>query len=234
MLKPKKKISKKEIKEDALLTAYAQTTSYYYENKKMINYALTGLVVVIIGILIFVNNRKASNEKAQLEFAKVYSLYDAASTEKSQFTAAINGKPEQGIIGLKAIVDNYGSTEAGEIARFYLANSYYQLAQYDEALKQYDAFGGSDVLLRASAIAGMGACYEAKKEYAKAGPQFEKAAGLQATNASAPEYLNSAARCYGLAGEKEKAVTLLKQLKKEYPTSTFARDADRFISQFSA
>src|SRR5512143_4127009 len=102
MLTPKKKISKKEIKEDALLTAYAEATTFYYENKKMINYALTGLVVLVIGILIFMNNRKASNEKAQLEFAKVFALYDAGSTEKSQFNAAIQGKPEQGIIGLKA------------------------------------------------------------------------------------------------------------------------------------
>jgi tetratricopeptide (TPR) repeat protein len=233
MLTPKKKISKKEIKEDALLTAYAEATTFYYENKKMLNYALTGLVVLVIGILIFVNNRKASNEKAQLEFAKVFALYDAGSTEKSQFNAAIQGKPEQGIIGLKAIVDNYGSTEAGEIARFYLANSYFQLGQYDDALKQFDAFSGGDALLRSSALAGIAGCYEAKKEYAKAAPQFEKAAGVFAGNANAPEYLNSAARCYGLAGEKEKAVTLLKQLKKDYPTSQYARDADRFISQFS-
>ncbi len=233
MLTPKKKISKKEIKEDALLTAYAGATTYYYENKKMVHYALTGLVVAIIGILIFVNNRKASNEKAQLEFAKVYSLYDAASTEKSQFTAAINGKPEQGIIGLKAIVDNYGSTEAGEIARFYLANSYFQLGQYDDALKQYEDFSGSDPLLRASAIAGIGGCYEGKKDFSKAAPQFEKAAGVLATNANTPEYLNSAARCYGLSGDKSKAITLLKQLKKDFPTSQYARDADRFISQFS-
>ena len=134
---------------------------------------------------------------------------------------------------MKAIVDNYGSTEAGEIARFYLANSYFQLAQYDDALKQYEDFSGSDPLLKASAIAGIGGCYEGKKDYGKAAPQFEKAAGVLATNANTPEYLNSAARCYGLAGDKEKAITLLKQLKKDFPTSQYARDADRFISQFS-
>ena len=233
MLTPKKKISKKEIKEDALLTAYAQSMSFYYGNKKVINYALTGLAVAIILLLVVVNNHRRDNEKAQLEFAKVFSLYDAASTEKSQFTAAISGKPEQGIIGLKAIVDNYGSTEAGEIARFYLANSYFQLGQYDDALKQYEDFGGSDPLLRASALAGIGGCYEAKREFAKAASEFEKAAGVLATNANAPEYLNSAARCYAMAGDGEKAVTLLKQLKKDFPTSQFARDADRFISQFS-
>lgn len=233
MLTPKKKISKREIKEDALLNAYTRATAFYYENKKMISYALTGLAVLVVAIVIFVNNRNADNEKAQLEFAKVFAIYDAGATDRRQYTAAIEGKPEQGIIGLKAIVDNYGSTEAGETARFYLASAHFNLAQYDEAMTYFDDFAGSDPLLRSSALAGIAGCYEAKKEYAKAGPEFAKAAGVLTTNASAPEYLNSAARCYAQAGEKEKAVSLLKQLKKEYPTSSFARDADRFISQFS-
>jgi TolA-binding protein len=73
-----------------------------------------------------------------------------------------------------------------------------------------------------------------KKEYAKAAAQFEKAASLLASGPNAPEYLNSAARCYGMAGEKEKAVALLKQIKKDFPKSPYALDADRFISQFSA
>lgn len=233
MLTPKKKISKREIKEDALLTAYAQANTFYYENKKYIHYALFGLLALVVGIVILVNNRKAGNEKAQLEFAKVFAIYDAGTTDKRQYTAAITGKPEQGIIGLKAIVDNYGSTEAGEVARFYLANSYFNLGQYDEALGVFEDFGGADPLLRSSAVAGIAGCYEAKQEYAKAAPQFEKAASAFATGANVPEYLNSAARCYGRAGEKEKAVSLLKQLKKDYPQSPFAREADRFISQFS-
>lgn len=234
MLTPKKKLSKREIKEDGLLTAYAQTEAYYYNNKKMINYVLLGLAAVVIAVVIFVNNRKAGNEKAQLEFAKVFAIYDQGSTDKAQYTAAINGKPEQGIIGLKAIVENYGSTEAGEVARFYLANACLATGQTDEALKHYEDFSGSDPLLKASAIAGAGACYEAKKEYPKAASQFEKAASVLATGPNAAEYLNSAARCYGMAGEKEKAVALLKQLKKDFPQSPYAREADRFISQYSA
>ena len=133
MLTPKKKLSKREIKEDGLLTAYAQTEAYYYNNKKMINYVLVGLAAVVVAVIIFVNNRKAGNEKAQLEFAKVFAIYDQGSTDKNQYTAAINGKPEQGIIGLKAIVDNYGSSEAGQVARFYLANAYLILERPESA-----------------------------------------------------------------------------------------------------
>lgn len=234
MLKAKKKITKKEMKEDGLITAYGKVTSFYDLNKKYFNYAFTAIIVIVIATVIFVNNRRANNDKAATELGKVFTIYDAASNDIRQYKIAIDGQPERGIMGLKSIVDNYGSTKSGELARFYLANAYYNTGNYDEALKEYDSFSNSSDLLTASAIAGIGNCYEAKKEYEKAASSFEKAAGKISNTFNTPDYLNSAARCYGLAGEKEKAVTLFKRLKKEFPKSTFARDADRYISQYSA
>lgn len=233
MLKPKKKITKKEIKQDQLLTAYAKTTSFYYEYKKYVNYAITALVVVVIAIVVYMNNRRANNEKAATELGKVFSIYDAGASDVRQYQVAINGQPERGIMGLKTIVDNYGTTESGATARFYLANAYLHLGQYDEALRQFDDFDGDSDLLRAAALAGMGSCYEAKGDYARAASSFERAAGIAANQTNTPDYLSAAARCYGLAGEKERAVTLYKRLKNDYPTSTVAREADRYITQFS-
>ena len=40
-------------------------------------------------------------------------------------------------------------------------------------------------------------------------------------------------RNYARAGEKEKALDLYRRLKKNYPTTTYGRDADRFIEQLS-
>ncbi|MBI4811024.1 MAG: tetratricopeptide repeat protein [Ignavibacteriales bacterium] len=136
-------------------------------------------------------------------------------------------------MGLKSIVDNYGSTESGELARLYLANCYLSIGNYDEALKHFNSFDSDNDLLSASAIAGMASCYEGKGEYKKAASEFEKAAAMLSNQINTPDYLNSAAICYGKAGEKEKAVSILKRLKKEYPKSSFAREADRYISQFS-
>jgi len=233
MLKAKKRITKKEMKEDGLITAYGKVTSFYDLNKKNFNYGLTALVVLVIAVIIFINNRRANNEKAATELGKVFTIYDAGSNDSRQYKIAVDGQPERGIMGLRSIVDNYGSTESGEIARFYLAGAYYNLGNYDDALKSYDSFSSSNDLLAAAALAGMGNCREAKHEYEKAATSFEKAAGKISNAINTPDYLNSAARCYGLAGEKEKAVSLFKRLKKEFPKTTYAREADRYISQFS-
>jgi len=234
MLSPKKKITKKEIKKDPLISTLDNTTAFYYEHKKNISYAITALIIIVVGIVVYTNNRRANNEKAASELGKVFSIYDLGANDSRQYKTAIDGQPDRGVMGLKAIVDNYGSTESGELARFYLATAYLNLGQYDNALKYFDSFSSSSDFLKAAAYAGLGQCYETKNEYVKAAEYFERAAGVSSSTAMTPEYLNSAARCYGTAGEKEKAVTLLKRLKKEFPTSTFARDADRYISQFSA
>ena len=233
MLTPKKKISKKEIKQDELLNVYVKASSFYYENKRYVSYAITGLVVVIAATLIFINNRRASNEKAATELGRVYGVYDQAQSP-AQFQQAIDGQRERGIMGLKAIVENYGNTESGEIARLYLANAYYNLGKYDESMQQYESFSSGNKLLEASAQSGLASCHEAKGEYAKAAASYEKAAGMVSNQINTPEYLTAAARCYGKAGDKEKAIALLKRLKTEYPTSPQARDVDRYISEFSA
>jgi tetratricopeptide (TPR) repeat protein len=228
MLRPKKKISKKEIKQDALVTTYARVTAYYEENKRTIGIATTVIALAVIAILVMLKNRSDANESAMLQLGQVQELFAGG-----QYQAAIDGVPERNVPGLKAIVDNYGSSRGGELARFMLASALFELGKYDEALQQFEDFSAPDAMLAASRFAGIAQCYEARKNYKEAAEYFEKAAGKNTKDISAPEYLSHAARNYGLTGEKERAIELYKRLKKNYPASQYARDVDRFIAQMS-
>ena len=229
MLRPKKKISKKELKQDALITTYAEITSFYERHKRNISIAITALVVVIIAIGLYFKNRSDNNEAATTSLGSIYSYFDSG-----QYQLAIDGVPEKNIQGLKAIVENYGSSRAGEIARFYLASAYYQLGSYDEALKDFEDCSPPGELLSVSRLSGIADCYEAKGDHLKAGENFEKAASKDSRDVNVAENLNNAARNYAEAGEKDKALELYRRLKKNFPATTFGRDADRFIAQLSA
>ncbi len=233
MLTPKKKLAKKEIKQDTLLTTYVKTTGFYYDNKKYVNYALTAMVIVIAATVIFINNRRSNNEMAGAQLSRVITVMDGAPADQGTVRVAIDGRPEQGLMGLKSIVDNYGGTDAGDLARYYLGGAYYRLGDYANALDQYDSYSAGDKLLDAGARAGEAACHEAMKQYSEAADLYEDAARIYPDGVSAPEHLNSAARCYGAAGEREEAVKLMKKLKEEYPKSTYAREADRLITRYS-
>src|SRR5512135_416984 len=118
MLRPKKKISRRELKEDALVSTYVKVTTIYEENKRNISIALTVLVIAVFAVVIFLKNRADNNEKALAALGSIFEMYDAG-----QYQAAVDGIPEKNIQGLKAIVDNYGNSPSGDVARFYLANA---------------------------------------------------------------------------------------------------------------
>ena len=228
MLKPKKKITKKEIKEDKLVTTYFEATTWYETNKKIVNGILVGVVVLAIVIVAYMNNVTANNVKANTELGKVIPYYD-----QGKFDVAIGGNLQENVRGLQSIVDDYGSTNAGELAKFYLANAYFAQNDYEKALKYFLSVSVSDDLITASALAGAASCYEAKSDYAKAASMYEKAAFKSTKDVNAAENMFHAARNYLTSGNKEKAAELFKKVKKEFPTSVVAREIDRWIAQAS-
>ena len=225
MLKRQKKISKKEIKEDKLVSTYFEATSWYEQNKKLVSSVITGVVIVVILAIVVRNNIASNNAQAETELSKVMTYFD-----QGNFEGSINGIPQENVRGLAAIVNDYGSTRAGEFAKFYLANAYYATKEYDKALEQYLDVSVDDELIQASAFAGAGACYEAKGDNSNAAQYYEKAALLGKANTQAAEQLHRAAMNYAAAGNKDKAVELLKKVKKDYPTSAIARDIERYLA----
>ncbi len=135
--------------------------------------------------------------------------------------------------GLKKIVDEYGSTKSGEMARFYLANSYYEIGETDKALAEYEEISFSDKYLQASVYAGIAGCYERKGDNLEAAKYYEKAANKVSDVIMTPEYLILAGINYGNGGKKENAVKLFQRIKKEFKESNVARDVDKYIAEYS-
>lgn len=228
MLQPKKKISKRELKEDTLVSSYAKVTKYYGTHKRTISIAITAVVAVVLITAVYLKNRADASEQALARLSQITSFYD-----NGQYQLAIDGVPARNIAGLKAIAEDGGSSPGGELARFYLANAYLNLGNYDEALNEFKSFSPSGDDIAIARYAGIAACYEAKREYSDAGSFFEKAASVSSTDTRVPEFLASAARAYANAREKEKALDLYRRLKKNHATTPYGRDADRYITQLS-
>lgn len=227
MLKKQKEFAKQKIKhQDDLLTTYENAVLWYQTNKKKITNVGIAIVTVVGGLLWYANQQSQQNDKAAGEFAKVFTFYD-----NGQYQLAINGVPERNIRGLQAIVADYGSTENGSLARFYLANSYYNIGEYEKALAEFEEADVSTDLLEASRLAGIATCYEAKGNIADAAKYFERAGKISELNPNTPEYLANAARNYAKSGNKEQAIELYKYIKKEHASSAAARDAERYLEE---
>jgi len=143
---------------------------------------------------------------------------------------AIEGRQGTNIVGLKKIVSEYGSTENGEIAKIYLANSYQMLGNIEEAFKFYEDYGGSNKLFKATALSGEAGYYAYKKEYGKAADLYLSASRVSKENVLNPDYMLKAAINYIDAGNKEEAKDLLETIRKDYQTSTAFREVDKYLT----
>ncbi len=225
MLTKKKKLSRKEIKEDKLVSTYYKVIGYFEQNQsRLLTYGGI-LIVVVFAVIYYVNHKKEVNEQAGLALSRVIDSYD-----KGSYLEAIEGKAGTDVIGLKKIVEDYDGTENGEMAKIYLANSYNRLGKFDEAFKYYKSYSGDIPLLKAASLAGQAGYYAYKNEFEKAGDLFRDAAHVNKYNVENPDYMLKAAINYINAGKKENAKELLLTIKNDYKTSSASRDADRYLA----
>jgi tetratricopeptide (TPR) repeat protein len=226
MLKPRKRITKKELKQDTLVITYFKVAEFIRNNRKIVSGTVTGLVIAIIVVVAYVNNRRSDNSKAATELAQVLDAFNGGA-----YQVAINGDPTHNVAGLKSIVENYGSSETGEQAKIYLADCYYYLGDYDNAMKYFKDYDGSDDFLQASAYAGIAEVYEVRADHEDAAKYYERAASVDSKNFLSPQYLVGAARNDIKLGKKERAITLLTRVKKDFPNSQYASNVDYLMAE---
>lgn len=225
MLTQRKKLKKKQIKEDKLVTTIAEAKDFYEENQNVIFGVVGAIALIVFAVIFYVNKVEEDNLAATAQLSKVLPIYNSGAYQE-----AIDGRDGTDILGLASIVDNYSGSEQGEVARLYLANSYYFLGNIDLALENYQSYSGSDQNLNAAALAGSAGCYEASKNYSEAGELFEKAAAMNEFNPMNPEYLLFAGINYFNADEKGNSERVLQRIKDEYKTTQFSSQADRYLA----
>ena len=228
MLKKQKKLVRKEIKEDKLVEVYYKSQSFFEDHKSKILTYVGALAIAVVAVILFMNYRTGQNEEAGMHLSKVMDMYD-----QGDYLGAIEGKKDVKLLGLKEIVAEYGSTDNGEIAKIYLANSFANLGKPDEALKYYEDYSGDIDIYTAASLAGQGSYYSSNNEFEKAADLYLKASKVSKTDVMNSDYMFQAAINYFEAGDKEQAKILLQTIKDDYKTSAVYAQVDRYLSQLN-
>ncbi|OGU54335.1 MAG: hypothetical protein A2V66_14250 [Ignavibacteria bacterium RBG_13_36_8] len=226
MLAKRKKLSRKQIKEDKLVTTYYKVLKLYEKYQSKILMILGAAAVVVVVIVLYSSKVSEDNRIATTQLSRIMNTYNTGSYQE-----AIDGVPGTNVVGLRKIVEDYSSTQQGEYAKIFLANCYYFLGNYRTALEYYDDYSGSNTLYKATAFAGCANCYEAMNEIEKAAELYQRAASLSESDPNNPEYLIKAGKNYIKMGQTEEAKLLLEKIKKDYKNSSFSQEADRYLAE---
>ena len=216
MLKPRKKLTRKEIKEDPLVTYYVQFQKFLRKYNQQINVGLIAIVVIIAGGIFLTRSQKGSEIKAASQLAMAEMPFYAQ-------------KYDRAILELTPIVDTYSGTKAGVRAAFYLATAYFEQNDYEKALTNFEICekkSSKNLLVKVSSMAGMAACLESLGRVEEAAQMYENAGKKYSKYFSASQNLLQAARCYSEVKNNAKALEIYNLISSEYPESNEAKDVE--------
>ena len=134
--------------------------------------------------------------------------------------------------GLTSVIDNYGSTKAGNLAKYYAGIANLHLGNYGEASKWLGKYKGKDLFTNAIAIMAQADAQAEQGDLAAAAKKYVEAAKAGDNAVTAPAALFKAGLAYISLGENKKALDCLKQIRAKYPESTEAQtpDTDKLIA----
>ena len=212
---PRKITKRAEMREDVVVTASSKAFDFFEDNKRNIILFAGALLLALLAIFAWQYFKGKSQAEASEHLGRI-----VASWEAGNYREALDGKDER--LGLLEIVDQYGSTNDGNLAKFYAADSHYQLGEHDEALDLFSSYNKGADYLGVSALAGEAAILEDREDFGAAASRYEDAA-LKFENAvTTPDYLVSAARNYEKDGKLAKALSMFEMLSDKFPDSPAA------------
>lgn len=200
--------------------------------KKNINvvYGVLAAIVLIplvwFGYQEFVAKPKAKEASAAMFMAENFFAVDS-------FNLSLNGNAE--FSGFLTIIDEYGSTPSGNLARYYAGICYYNLGQYQECIDVAKGFKTKDVVLYAISQGLIGDAYSELNDFNEAVNYYNKATSKNANDLSTPIYIRKAAQLYELElKDYDKAIEAYERVVKEFPNSPEADNCTKYLERAKA
>ncbi len=197
-----------------------KTEAFFEKNKKALIGCVVAVIVIIAGIILCnTYYLKPRAEKASTELAKSQELFDQQQYEKA-------------LPGFQKVADEYGSTDAGNLAQLYIGICQANLGKWQEAVNALEAFSGKDDQMVSPAAEGaLGNAYANLNQLDKAVEHLKKAAKMADNNTLSPIYLIQAGEILESQGKKAEALELYQQVKEKYVNSMQYQSIDKYIER---
>jgi tetratricopeptide (TPR) repeat protein len=222
-------MAKQEIKQEQVLNveeAVSRSEAFINKNKKTIVGIVCAIVILIAGSVLLTTQYIRPREQKAAEALFAGERY----FQNGDYETALNGDQNE-YAGFEAVINEFGGTKAGKLAKAYAGISLAKLGRHEEAIPYLKSFKGDDVMVAPSVLAALGNCYAQMGNEAQAASTLIKAAQKANNNLLSPAYLIQAGQIYEKLGKNSDALKAYQEVKDKYYGSTQAMDIDRYIER---
>ncbi len=215
--------------EQAVAEAVSKTEAFFEQNGKKFLLALVVIAALVAGgyaykALVLDRNAERASEL-------IVEAQERFGVENPDFALALNGD-EQGA-GFLDVIEQYGSTAAGNLAKHYAGVCYLRLGDLENAAKylaQYSEVDGlPGAILNAQNLGLRGDVAVENGDYEGAIALYKKAVAASENELTAPLFLYKQIVAYVALGNKEEAQKCLDTLTTKYPTAAEVRFAEELL-----
>lgn len=206
---------------EALAHTLEGAEDWVERNSKLVIGVSVVILLAVAGYFGFSYYKDQQNTEAQKEM--FYAVY---SFEHDSLNLALDGDGNH--LGLLAIIEDYGMTDAAKLANFYAGAAYLKKGSYEAARLHLEDFSSSDLLVQARAYSLIGDTYMEEQKYDDAASYYTKAADYKANKYFSPAYLMKAALAYEKANKNDKAIETYTKVIDTYSESAEYNNARKF------
>jgi len=211
-----------------VLAEQVTKSEQFLEDNKIAVFSVVGLLTILLagyfGYNYYVDSQ---NSLAQDEMFQAVYYYEQDSSD-----LALNG--DGNYYGFLDIVDNYGATNAGNLANFYIGSVYMKKGSYSSAVPFLKDFSSSDYVIQARAYSLLGDAFMQEEDYKEAASYYEKAVSYKPNEYFTPVYLLKSGLAYEKLENFSKAAAQYEAIVKNYAKSNEADKAKKYKARLAS
>lgn len=203
-----------------------QAQGFFEKNQRLVFGFGVALILIFGGLLIYKNFYQAPREAEAIDQMNLAQY----QFERDSFAQALTS-PGVGSSGFLDIIDNYGGTEAANLAHYYAGISYLNLGQFEAALDYLQDFSPNGDILPVMKFGALGDAYSELGRMDEALSSYKKAVNQSDNSVLASYYLKKLGMLHEKQGDLEAARKAYEEVKTEYPDSPYATDIDKYLTR---
>ena len=200
------------------------TGAYIEKNKKALITVVGIVIVIALGIWayfgLYMNPRQTQASEEMFAAEQWFG--------NGEYEQALNGN--ETYLGFLQVIDQYGNTRAGNLAKYYAGVCELNLGKYDDAISHLKSYKGKDTFTGAEAEMLIGDAYAESGNASEAASYYEKAAKASDNFITAPAALWKAGMMYLKLDKSKEALKCFKTIKDVYTQSSEWIDIDKYIA----